>query len=79
MKYWKSLNTLLNGGSIILKNLKFKILGNEGVDENEGKFITLMTYRLMNNVMTETSLYTEQIEEINDGDFEKIVNSYKKN
>ena len=76
-KYWKSLNTIVNGGSIILKNLKSKILENEGVDENEGKFITLMTYRLMKNVMTETSLYTEQIEEINDGDFEKIVNSYK--
>ena len=36
-----------------------------------------MTYRFMNKVMTETSLYTEQIEEMNDGDFEKIVNSYK--
>ena len=49
------------------KKLKSKILGNEGVDENEGKFITLMTYRLMNNVMTETSLYTEQTEEMNYG------------
>ena len=51
-KYWKSLNALVNGGSIILKILKSKILGKEGVDENEGKLITLMTYRLMNNVMT---------------------------
>ena len=76
-KYWKSLNTLVNGGSIILKNLKSKILENDGVDENEGKFITLITYRLMNNMMTKTALYKEQTEEMNDGDFEKIVNSYK--
>ena len=34
-------------GSKILKNLKSKLLGNEGVDENDGKFITLMNYRLL--------------------------------
>ena len=35
-----------------------------------------MTYRLMNNMMAKTCSYSERIEEINDGDFEKIVNSY---
>ena len=75
-KFYKSLDTLVNGGSVILKNLKAKILENEEVDENEGKFCTFMTYRLMNNMMAKTCSYSERLEEIKDGDFEKIVNSY---
>ena len=76
-KFYKSLNTLVNGGSVILKNLKAKILENEGVDENEGKFCLVMTNRLVNNMMVKTGRYLERLEEIKDGDFEKIVNSYR--
>ena len=76
-KFYKSLNTLVNGGSVILKNLKAKILENEGVDENEGKFCTFMIYRLMNNMMAKTCSHSERLEEIKDGDFGKIVNSYR--
>ena len=36
-----------------------------------------MTYRLMNNMMTKTCSYSERLDEINEGDFEKIVNSYR--
>ena len=71
------MNTLVNGGSVILKNLKGKILENEGVDENEGKFCLVMTNRLVNNMMVKTGRYLERLEEIKDREFEKIVNSYR--
>jgi len=31
----------------------------------------------MNNMMTKTCSYSERLDEINEGDFEKIVNSYR--
>ena len=36
-----------------------------------------MTNRLMNNMMAKTGRYLEHLEEIKDGYFEKIVNSYR--
>ena len=50
-KFYKSLNTLVNGGNVILKNLKAKLLENEGVDENEAKFCTIMAYKLADNMI----------------------------
>ena len=85
--YYKSSQTVINGGTMILKNLKDKVLENEGLDENEANFFTVMGYKLTENMLAKSFINekkrccksnSECIKEINDKEMSKLVNTCKK-
>ena len=77
---------MVNRGTMILRNLKDKVLENEGLDKNEANFCTVMGYKLTENMLTKSCTNekkrccknnSECIKEINDKEISKLVNTYK--
>ena len=52
--YYKSLKTLENGVTMILKNLEDVVLDNQWLDENKAKFCTAMGYKLTDNMLSKS-------------------------
>ena len=85
--YYKSFKTLENVVTMNLKNLEDIVLDNQGLDENKANFCITMTYKLKDNMLSKSCTNIKELccknnsecmKEINDKEYSKLVNTYKK-